>query len=159
MGKTVYVWPSDAPTVGFSVWSKGVPNVLFLKDNAYWINISTLEVLGINTLTAEKLYWEYIFQYFSTLSETDRYEHLTHIRDTLFQRNIMYRDSKSKYDAENRQIAVTFLSALRRLQCIGENNLSLRLISDFCNHEVEIFTTYSKHFQFLPKFFKDSWRE
>ena len=159
VGKTVYVWPNDAPTVGFSVWSKGVPNVLFLKDNAYWVNISTLEVLGINTLTAEKLYWEYIFLHFSTLSETDRYEHLTHIRDTLFQRNIMYRDSKSKYAAENRQIAATFLSALRRLQCIGENNLSLRLISDFCNHEVEIFTTFSKHFQFLPKFFKDSWKE
>ena len=154
VGKTAYVWPSDASTAGFSDWNECVPDVLFLKDSANWTRLGNLEVLGVDSITAEKLYCKYIFQNFDALSESNRYEHLTHIRDTLFPRNILYKNSTSKYDAENRRTAKNFLTELRSLKCID-----LRPISDFCNHEVEIFTTFSKHFQFLPNFFKDSWRE
>ena len=157
VGRTAYIWPSNASNVGLSEWSLYVPNVIFLEDNACWTQLGSARDLGISVISAEQLYFWYIFKYFYTLSESARYHHLTHIKDALFPRNKMYKDNKAKCNSEDRQIAILFFRELQNLQCIGK--VTLKCISDFCNHEVAVLSTFSNRFCFLPDFFQKSWEE
>ncbi len=144
-GKSVYVWPAEAITCGYSEWSKHFPEVIFLIETGMWERLGSLKVLKIETLTIEELYCKFIFSYFSILSEEDRYSHLKYIREHLFVKHLVLKET---YNYGN------FLSKLENLCCIGTDNL--KPISSYCNHEIDIFATFSEDFVFLPILFKDS---
>ena len=145
-GKLVYVWPAEAITCGYSEWSKHFPEVIFLMETGMWERLGSLKVLKIETLTIEKLYCKFIFTYFSILNEGDRYSHLKYIRERLFVKHLVLKETTYNYGH--------FLSELENLCCIGTDNL--KPISSYCNHEIDIFATFSEDFVFLPILFKDS---
>ena len=145
--------------LAIQIGRKYVPSVIFLKDGASWTDLSSSDVLEIKTLSAEELYSRYIFSCFSTLSESDRYHHLAHIRDNLFPRNSLYTKSKTAFYSKDREKAIKFLEELKRLHCIGEDTDNLEPVHAYCNHEAEIFNTFHEHFNFLPDTFKSSWSE
>ncbi len=155
-GKEVYVWPCSASTDGFSLWNKCVPNTIFLSENGIWTSLGNPETLGIKMLSPEELYSKFIFKLFHVLNEKDRYHHLTHIRESLFDIVVACasRSGKSEHINRRRQLAITFLNDLKMLSCIGEN--VLKPVSSYCNHELEIFKVFSEYYLFLPDFFKQS---
>ena len=152
-GITAFIWPTSYTCkTGYEKWIKGSrSSVIFLRSNGSWSQLATPKNLGILHIEAEDMFVTYIFPYFHLMSESERYEHLQYIRDNMFDGN--------KYNAEHRvaadlrRRALTFISELKKLQCIGSDGHPLRKISDFCDHEKEIFTTFSCHFQFLPDYF------
>ena len=160
-GKTVYIWPTYACISGYSKWVHG-KNVVFLDEHGAWakLGLSNLEILGIEKIPEEKLYIQYIFQSFAKLSETERYQHLEHIRDSLFDSNKFILDSSSKsITYERKYLAGQFIGALKALPCIGREGEQLMCVSGFCTHQKEIFTTFSTHFHFLPKYFTSNEKE
>ena len=160
-GKTVYIWPKNACISGYSKWVHG-KNVVFLDERGAWVKLgpSNLKILGIAEIPEEKLYIQYIFQSFAKLSETERYQHLEHIRDSLFDSNKFILDAKSKsITFKQKYLAGQFVDALKALPCIGREGEQLMCVSEFCTHQKEIFMTFSKHFYFLPECFTSNERE
>ena len=155
-GKSAYVWPFEASGVGYSEWSKRVPKDIFVVQGGLWTCLGSPETLLITVLSVEELYSKFIFKNFHVLDERSRYSHLAHIRDELFDIISASASNKSKHN-KNRERAVTFISDLKRLDCIGED--VLKPVSSYCNHEVEIFNTFSEYFDFLPAYFKSAWKE
>ena len=141
-GKTVYTWPDDACLTGYSKWIKNYPQVVFLNQSSEWKELGSLELLGIKSICEEELYCEYIFSSFSFLDESERYDHhLTRIRDILFPKNIMYKNSKFEANKTLHVLATKFLDKLEKIPCIGEK--VLKPISDYCNHELPIFSIFN----------------
>ena len=160
-GKTVYIWPRNACISGYSKWMHG-KNVVFLDECGAWVKLgpSNLKILGIEEIPEEKLYIQYIFPSFAKLSETERYQHLEHIRDSLFDSNKFILDAKSKsITIEQKYLARQFVDALKALPCIGREGEQLMHVSEFCTHQKEIFMTFSKHFHFLPECFISNEKE
>ena len=154
-----YIWPRNCTcTTAYQKWLEASKySVVFLKYNASWTQLTTQKALGVYSIQAEHMYAAYIFPYFYLLSETERYQHLRYIRDNLFYSNKLSLEYPVSREAYLR--AVQFIPALKNLQCIGRDENSLRKVSDFCDHEKEIFTTFSQHFQFLPDYFTKSSQE
>ena len=148
-GKSVYVWPAEAIICGYSKWSKHFPEVIFLTETGMWERLGSLKVLKIKTLTTEELYCKFIFTCFLFLSEKDRYSHLKYIKERLFVKNLMFKGTTYSY-------GTFFLSEVEKLCCIGTRTDNLKPISSYCNHEIDIFSTFSEHFVFLPNLFKNS---
>ena len=140
-GKTVFVWPTNASIVGYNKWIQKC-SVFFLHYEGAWTILGSPKQLEIETLSEEELYTRYIFEVFSCLNEEERYQHLEHIKDTMFETN--------KFRAN---INPTFISKLEALCCIGGDNESLRPVCDFCNHTLPIFSTFSRNYKFLPEYF------
>jgi len=110
--------------------------------------------LGIQEISAEDLYINYIFPMFYLLNEDERYIHLKHIRECLFDTNNFIRHTDSKgYSWQRKNLAQVFFNALKTLPCLGRDGEPLKCASEVCNHEKEIFTTFAEHFHFLPKSF------
>ena len=153
-----YVWPTDCTcSVAYNKWIRGY-SIVFLKLHASWSKLGSASELGIEHIETENLYVKYIFPHFHLMSESERYEHLRYIRSSLFYINNFHVNYQSA-NARQRQNARLFISALRNLQCIGREGYPLRQVSDFCDHEQKIFTTFSRHFQFLPDYFTNNPRE
>ena len=156
-GKTVYIWPRYACTSGYSKWVHD--ETVFLDGSGAWARLGPSN-LGIEKIPEEKLYIQYIFPSFAKLSETERYKHLEHIRDSLFDSNKFILDSMSKsITFEQKYLAGQFVDALKALPCIGREGERLMRLSEFCTHQKDIFTTFSKHFNFLPECFTSNKRE
>ena len=155
-GKVVYFCPSDASRIGYLEWIR--PNVVFLKQDSLWIKSETFEDLGITTLSVEELYSKFVFKAFSSLSESERYEHLSFINENIFATNILY--SKSQFDNDNKRNAISFIGDLKMLECISDGTeVCLRPVADYCHHKMEIFTTFKEYFNFMPEFFRHSWSD
>ena len=150
---TAFVWPRNCTCMtGYEKWIKGSRSlVVFLKSSGSWSQLTSPKCLGILYIEAEDMFVTYIFPYFHLMSETERYEHLKYIRDNMFYSNKF--NAEHRVAADVRIRAMTFISELKKLQCIGKDGHPLRKVSDFCDHEKEIFTTFSQHFQFLPEYF------
>ena len=149
-GLKVYIWPTSySCKTGYSKWIRGY-SMAFLKKYACWSDLCSPSELGIEDITTEDMYVRYIFAHFHLMSESERYEHLQHIRDDLFYSN---KNNLSHRTVAVRQRAVSFINALQKLECIGEDGHPLHPVSHFCDHEQEIFTTFSQHFKFLPGYF------
>ena len=148
-GKTVYIWPTNACNIAYSKWVIG-RNVVFLDRYGDWTMLARQSDLGIQEISAEQLYINYIFPVFSQLNEDERYKHLKHIRDCLFERNKFNQESGSWHE---KQVAQSFFSQLRNLHCLGRDGEVLRCAYEVCNHEKVIFTTFAKQFCFLSKLF------
>ena len=150
---TAFVWPRSCTCMtGYEKWINGSRSLtIFLKSNGSWSQLTSPKDLGIHYIEAEDMFVTYIFPYFHLMSESERYEHLKYIRDKMIYGN--------KFNAEHRVAAdvrirvMTFIGELKKLQCIGKDGHPLRKASDFCDHEKDIFTTFSQHFQFLPEYF------
>ena len=158
-GKTAYVWPNNASSVAYSKWARCHPNTVFLQEIEVcsWTLLGSAEQLQIGVISAEDVYCKYIFGSFSNLDELERYQHLSHIKDHVFTVNNIYRKNKRNYELRER--AIRFIQWLEKLPCLGTDGGPLRPVRDYCNHDLDIFTTFGKHFRFVPDFFKTTWKE
>ena len=162
-GKTAYVWPSTACKTAYQKWLRRY-EVVFLKPRGDWKQLGSSDNLLIKSLSAEEVYINYIFEAFSDLNESERHEHLNHIRTKMIETCKHYRDTTSNVDDRARINASKFIAALARPPCIGSANEQLRPVSEFYNHKIKVFATFKEHFRFLPSFFtsmistlEDSW--
>ena len=151
-GKTAYVWPSTACKTAYQKWLRRY-EVVFLKPHGDWRKLGSSGDLLIKSLSAEEVYINYIFKAFSDLNESERYEHLNHIRTKMIETCKHYRDTKITFEGREIGNATRFIAALARLACIGSDEEQLRPVSEFCNHKIEVFATFKEHFRFLPSFF------
>ena len=149
-GRNVFIWHSSASTVAYSKWVRTF-NVSFLHYGGVWTVLGSPEQLKIDTISAEEIYYQYIFKVFFCLDERERYQHLEHIKKVMFARNKLNKDSSSMDQEYYR--AVTFLSKLKELCCIGEDDKPLRPVGDFCDHTLKIFTSFKRRYRFLPEYF------
>ena len=154
-GKTVYIWPLNACSTGYSKWVSG-RSVVFLDRCGDWTMLARQSDLGIQEISAEQLYNNYIFPEFSQFNEDERYKHLKHIRDCLFESNKFYLELGSCHE---KHLAQSFFSELRNLRCLGSDGEVLRCANEVCNHKKIIFTTFAEHFCFLSKLFTSSEHE
>ena len=154
-----FVWPRTCTCkIAYEKWIKGSRSlVVFLKSSGSWSQLASPNVLGIQRIETEDMFVTYIFPYFHLMSESERYEHLKYIRDNLFNTNKFYTECRVAADVQRR--AILFIGGLKKLQCIGRDGHPLRKIGDFCDHEKEIFTTFSHHFEFLPEYFTSRQQE
>ena len=131
--RKAYIWPNST-LVGYQSWSDGL-NVVFIEPHSCWAQLGSPEQFSIQNISEVQLYNEFIFPHFEKMSENSRYDHLKHIRDNLFQRNIPH----------------AFKNNLMDLKCIGSGNSDLLPICSFCDHKKNIFSAFSRCFQLLPK--------
>ena len=141
VGKKVYLWPSSACSAGYNYWASDC--VLLVRAEAKWTNLASAKQLSIHTISAEKLYMEYIFPKFYQLKESDRYLHLEHIRRELFSVNL----NNTNCSSTQFQDANDFIAALKALKWIGKDHSSLQPISAFSDPAVEIFSVFSDDYQ------------
>ena len=157
LGKSVYLWPSESFCIaGYEKWAL-VTNVVFLKRLGSWTHLCGSHFALLGTIECEKrIYSLFIFPCFSKLTHHERKQHLEYIRDHLF--------DDVKHDAKRTNnrglLAAKFIADLKSLKCLpaSSNRNELLTVSSFCDHNVEIFTTFSKYFLFLNDEYKDnSW--
>ena len=145
-GRRVYIWPKRICKKGAEKWLRGT--------NLVWRDLGVDGLLGIKNISAEETYVWFIFPVFSTLNESERYAHLSHIRDVLFDTNFV----KQKNDNSTNH----FISQLTKLPCIGNDGKTLQPVKNFHTHKNVIFRTFPEHFQMLPDQFRkeeDLWME
>ena len=142
-GHKGYEWPSNVCSCGWKKWQAG-NGISFLNPKGLWHRLGSAEDIGIQSLSAEDLYIKYIFPKFSKLNEAERYRHLKHIRDHMFELNI-------QRASDDHESAINFISALKDLPCIGNNLDNLKCVSEFYDHREEILVTFRSHFLFLPQ--------
>ena len=148
-GKTVYEWPPGMCIKAYKKWSQHI-DAIFLNPKAAWTSLCPKdpELLGVKSIKATEIYVEYVFKYFSLLTDEERYSHLEYIREKL------YADSKYEH-SQKRSSTSKFIESLCELKCLRAEDNSLRRVQDFCDHNQVIFKTFSQEFQFLPSSFRD----
>ena len=144
---TAYVWPHNVCSVGRNKWLQG-QKVIFLNPRGLWSKIGSGKDVGINAISAEEVYVNYIFPVFHKMIEEERYEHLAHFKDNMFDLAVLNCHSG---DYNIRQRATAFISSLKVLPCVGATGEALRCITEFHDHREEIFTAFPRHFHFLPE--------
>ena len=150
-GKTVYIWPRYACKVGYSKWVSGI-NVVFLDKGGAWAKLGPSN-LGIEEIPEEDLYIKYIFPSFTQLSEIERFQHLQHIRDSLFELHKLIMGSTLMVYEMGKSLSMQFTDTLKALPCIGREGSQLMRVSEFSTDEKRIFSSFSEHFRFLPECF------
>ena len=141
-GRRVYIWPKNICEKGNKKWLKGT-DLVFLKPQPELTDLGINDCLAIQTISPEVAYVQFIFPAFSELNQSERYAHLSHIRDVLFNTNLV----KQKND----RLASNFISHLKNLPCIGE---PLQPVKNFHTHKKAIFCIFPHHFQMLPDQFQ-----
>ena len=141
-GKRVYIWPNNIGQDGNEKWIRGT-DLVFLKPWGAWASLGVIIELGIQTITAEETYIQFIFPNFFKLSKTERYSHVRHIRNRLFDMNFV--------NQENKFSARHFVSELTNLPWIGDDGQSLKPVASFYTHQKEVFCTFPEHFQLIPR--------
>ena len=106
-----------------------------------WFRLHTI----LGTFEGEKrIYSILIFPCFSKLTLHERKQHLEYIRDYLFDDVKHDAKRKNKKGSQASQF-IAELKSLKRL--LGSSNSNeLLTVSSFCDHNVEIFTTFPKYF-------------
>ena len=157
LGKSVYLWPSEGFCIaGYEKWAL-VTNIIFLKRHGSWRHLCGSDFTLLGTIEGEtRIYSLLIFPCFSELTHNERKQHLEYIRDHLFD------DVKHNAKRSNGRglQATEFIADLKSLKCLpaSPNKNELLSISSFCDHKVQIFTTFSEYFLFLNNEYKDdSW--
>ena len=157
LGKSVYLWPSDNFCfAGYEKWAL-INNVVFLHKLGSWRYLCGSDFTVLGTIEGEtKIYSFLIFPCFSKLTHHERKQHLMHIRDHFF--DDVKHDAKCSND--RRFVAAQFIADLKFLKCLpaSPNSNELLTIGSFCDHKVEIFTTFPEKFLFLVNEYQDdSW--
>ena len=159
LNKSAYIWPGGLSSVAYQKWLEGY-DIVFIRSGAKWSSLGSAEQLSVSRITAGELYVKFIFPHFHKMDDNDRFQHLLHIRDYMYQRNTadaaitLYRQTSKDISARKYR-AQRFISALKSLHCISDGS-SLQPVSHFCDHAITIFNTFSCHFSFLPDMYKDS---
>ena len=155
-GKKYFEWTRRMCSVGFQKWSKlGKKElaVVFLKPKADWGLLGSADQLGIEKLSAEQIYIDYVFPMFPNLTEFERYKHLEHIKNRLIGSNKLI---VSNPHDQLYAVACSFLKDLSECQCICEHpGETPKPVKYFCDHRVKVFLTFKKKFHFLPETFTD----
>ena len=150
--KTAYILSEDIELDGIDVCLKG-GDVSLLDHRYVKANIQP-STMGIKDIKPEELYINHIFGSFSSMNEDQRYKHLQHIRDHLYKKCC---DIVGNSKPDEMTAAHTFIVCLKTLRCLGTNS-NLKMISDFCNHNDQLFHISKEMFNFLPENFKpDKW--
>ena len=149
--KKVFVWPSRLPRRGCKKWLSG-RNLIFLEANGAWSELHVKSELQIVDITEEDIYVQFVFPNFDKMDQTERFLHLEHIRVYLFNTNYENRQNDDKNISES---AINFISALNDLECLENSKKILRPIKSFCDHENDIFVTFSYYFCFIPQHFQE----
>ena len=134
--KEVYIWPGRICKDGTKCWLMGT-DLVFLKPNAAWSDFRIDSKLGVERISAEMTYVKFVFPSFFKMNAKQRYNHLKHIRDSLFDINYVNQSSRN-YKVSSP--AYLFISKLTELECIGDDGEPLKPISSFCTHKKDIFT-------------------
>ena len=148
-GRTAYVLPQHITVCleGVEMCLKNSSAVL-LDPNGEWRVFRASEI-NITEIQNEDLYIRCIFSSFSTLQEDQRYKHLEHIRDNLYQPCCAKIQYTRQYEYTS---AHKFVNTLKELRCLGPDN-SLKPVYEFCDHTLRIFHISKKMYNFLPKCF------
>ena len=129
-GSTVHVWPNNVCSAGRRKWlSDSEEKVVFLKPTGYWRELGSSGDLGIKQISAEVVYVRYIFSGFNRLNKNERFKHLLHIRDH------MYDIAQANKDCSTSQSATKFIEDLNSLPCISNT------VMNNCNVFVNSVTT------------------
>ena len=157
LGKSVYLWPSENFCIaGYEKWAL-INNVVFLDRHGSWRYLCGSDFTLLGTIEGEtRIYSFLIFPCFSKLTHCEQKQHLEYIRDHLFD------DIKHDAERSNKRglLAAQFIAELKSLKCLpaSSNSNELLTISSFCDHKVEIFTTFPEGFLFLVNEYQDdSW--
>ena len=146
--KTAYILPEDIELEGINLCLKG-HNATLLNRRNIQDNIQP-SAIGITEIKPEELYINHIFSSFSSMNEDQRYKHLQHIRDHLYNKCC---STIEKSKPGERTTAHTFIDNLKTLRCLGPNS-NLKMISDFCDHNEQLFSISKDMFNFLPEYFR-----
>ena len=156
-----YVWPSHICLSGKHVWIDMIKDkaVVFLKTDGVWSRLGSAETLGIDVLSPWSFYTKFIFPYYHLLSTEERMKHLKHIRNTPELFNAAHYDSEAKFDSDHKKDALTFINALKKLQCIFKNG-ALMTVSSLCDPDVQLFKEFPDTYEFPPEELSDrKWLE
>ena len=139
-----FLWPNCCDA-GYNEWTCGT-NVTFVRHEK-WSSLASAEQLCINEITDADVYTNHIFPKFYLLSESDRFKHLEHIRSHIYPSAKGWTESEFNGDSEQMCTSKRFINALKTVKCIGPNGTTLKPISSFCDHTVEVFITFFTHFK------------
>ena len=153
MGKSVYLWPQHGFCMaGYYKWAL-LENVVFLEFRGSWRKLCGNEFTILGEVPDEKkIYCKLIFPHFVELTEEERKQHLEYIKDNLL--DGAFHQAESHYRYEVQEQANNFIQDLKNLKCLAHNDTLLN-ISSFCDHTVDIFTTFHEHFCFLSDDYRD----
>ena len=149
--KKVLVWPNRLPRRGCKKWLSG-RNLIFLEANGSWSKLHVKTELQIGNITEENIYVQFVFPNFYKMDQNERFIHLDYIRVYLFSTNYENRQNDDKNISES---AIHFISTLNDLECLENSQQILRPIKSFCNHENNMFITFSYNFCFIPQHFQE----
>ena len=151
-----YVWPSHICLSGRNVWMDGVKtsSIVFLKSDGVWSKLGPASALGIDILSPLSVYTNFIFPYFSQMSNGDRLKHLKHIRDTPELFSTACYDSEAEVKSDRQADALSFMNALKELPCILKNG-ELRTVSSFCDPNNQLFKEFTDIYDCPPKDLSD----
>ena len=157
--RNAYIWPHKACSIAYQKWLDGY-DAVFIKQNANWFKLGSADKLSVSNVHVEDLYVKFIFPHFHQMNSKERYQHLKYIKDILYQTyktnsEATFSYYSSQYLIDQKHRAVSFISALKNLPCIGNDHTVLRQVSAFCDHTVGIFNAFPSHFQFLPEEFRE----
>ena len=147
---TVWVWNDQVCKVGVDQWINHVPeSEVFLDPSAPWKVIgSQAEQLGIKKISLYQVYCNYIFCHFGTMNSAMRLEHIGFIAENIYY-SCMHESSYIK--SPNHYEANMFINQFRSLECIGDDNSSLRTINSYYDHTQDIFKFFCTEHSFLPE--------
>ena len=154
--KDVYTWPTGCCVAAYSKWADhefSGRSVVFLEEYGAWQTLDPdLSVLGGSHLDSMDVYRLFIFNAFGCFDAAERKEHLTFIRDYLF-------DEAKHQEERCNASAVLFMKKLRQVSCLMDSQTNqLRPISEFCHPLVTVFQLFPEHFSFLNEDYEDpSW--
>ena len=150
--KCVYLWPKGGFCMaGYEKWA--LQKNVFLEYNGSWRKLCGTEFSLLGNIPDKKnIYCELVFPHFAELSEAERKQHLEYIKKKLL-------DDAIFQSKQMQPFAVKFLADLKELECLIHNNTLLNIAS-FCDHTIQIFTTFPEHFHFLSDdYCSDDWLE
>ena len=152
MGKSVYLWPRHGFCMaGYYKWAL-LENIIFLEINGSWRKLCGADFTILGEVQDEKnIYCKLIFPHFGELTEEEKKQHLEYIRDQVLDDALYQAKSHHRYRYE---LALNFICDLKDLKCLLHNGTLLE-ISSFCDHTVDVFTTFHEHFYFLSDGYHD----
>ena len=130
---------------GYNEWAVAEKRI-FLNPYGTWRYLCDLRTLQCQEIYPEEVYLKFIFPKFKYLTPDARQKHLEYIRDQQFiSQNDIVKPSH-------------FFLVLCQLPCLEAKDGTLKNISYFSDHTVDICNMFKKVFSFVPKVYQqDQW--
>ena len=151
--KRAHLWPRLMCKSGYSNWVKD--DDIFVQNQAKWTSLGSADLFNIKHITKEDLYLNFIFPRFHCLSDSERYEHLEFIKNSMYDTCKNYSEQETESTLQDVIYnARAFIEKLKLLNCIESDDGTLLPVSAFVDHNIEIFISFSNYFQILPEQYK-----